>query len=68
VIYGGLDARGIRYDGIAHALSVPGSGTAAVRQTEAYKRRRMRRARHGRIIAVARERLQECARGAPPRA
>jgi phosphoribosylglycinamide formyltransferase 2 len=69
VIYGGVEARGIRYDGIAHALAVPGSDLRLFGKPEAYKRRRMGVAlATGEDIAQARERAQECARRVKPRA
>jgi phosphoribosylglycinamide formyltransferase 2 len=69
VIYGGIEARGIRYEGIAHALSVPGSELRLFGKPEAYKRRRMGVAlATAEDIAVARERAQECARRVKPRA
>jgi phosphoribosylglycinamide formyltransferase 2 len=69
VIYGGIEARGIRYDGIAHALSVPGSDLRLFGKPEAYKRRRMGVAlATGADITEARERAQECARRVKPRA
>jgi phosphoribosylglycinamide formyltransferase 2 len=69
VIYGGMEGRGIRYDGIAHAMSVPGSDLRLFGKPEAYKRRRMGVAlATGENIAIARERAQECARRVKPRA
>jgi phosphoribosylglycinamide formyltransferase 2 len=69
VIYGGIEARGVRYDGIAHALAVPGSDLRLFGKPEAYKRRRMGVAlASGADITEARERAQECARRVKPRA
>lgn len=69
VIYGGLEARGIRYDDVAHALTVPGSDLRLFGKPEAYKKRRMGGAlATGRDIAEARERATECARRVKPRA
>jgi phosphoribosylglycinamide formyltransferase 2 len=69
VIYGGIEARGIRYDGIAHALAVPGSDLRLFGKPESYKRRRMGVAlANGEDVAEARERAQECARRVKPRA
>jgi len=69
VIYGGLEARGIRYDDVAHALAVPGSDLRLFGKPEAYKKRRMGVAlATGRDIAEARERATECARRVKPRA
>jgi phosphoribosylglycinamide formyltransferase 2 len=41
VIYGGLDARGIAFDGVAEALSVPGADLRLFGKPESYLRRRM---------------------------
>ena len=41
VIYGGVEARGIRYEDVAHALAVPESDLRLFGKPEAYKRRRM---------------------------
>jgi phosphoribosylglycinamide formyltransferase 2 len=69
VIYGGIEARGIRYDGIAHALAVPGSDLRLFGKPEAYKRRRMGVAlATGQSTDEARERAQECAQRVKPRA
>ncbi len=69
VIYGGIEARGIRYDGVADALRVPDSDLRLFGKPEAYKRRRMGVAlARGEDVAQARERAQECARRVVPRA
>jgi phosphoribosylglycinamide formyltransferase 2 len=69
VIYGGIDGRGIRYDNIAHALSVPGSDLRLFGKPEAYKKRRMGVAlATGSNISEARERATECAQRVKPRA
>jgi phosphoribosylglycinamide formyltransferase 2 len=69
VIYGGLDARAIRYDGVADALRVPGSDLRLFGKPEAYRKRRMGVAlARGRDIEEARARAQECARRVLPRA
>ncbi len=69
VIYGGIEARGIRYDGVAHALEVPQSDVRLFGKPEAYKKRRMGVAlATGRNVAEARERAKECARRVTPRA
>jgi phosphoribosylglycinamide formyltransferase 2 len=68
VIYGGVDGRGIRYDNIAHALSVPESDLRLFGKPEAYKKRRMGVAlATGADISQARERATECARRVKPR-
>jgi len=41
VIYGGLDARGIAFDGVAEALAVPGADLRLFGKPESYLRRRM---------------------------
>jgi phosphoribosylglycinamide formyltransferase 2 len=69
VIYGGLDARGIRYDDVAHALSVPCSDLRLFGKPESYRKRRM-----GVALATAgdvdeaRVRAKECAHRVRPRA
>jgi phosphoribosylglycinamide formyltransferase 2 len=69
VIYGGLDARGIVYDDVAHALSVPCSDLRLFGKPESYRKRRM-----GVALATAgdvdeaRIRAKECARRVRPRA
>ncbi len=62
VIYGGSDARGIRYGGVAAALQIPGTDLRLFGKPEAYKRRRMGVAlATGKDIAEARERARACA-------
>ncbi len=69
VIYGGLDARGVRYEGVADALRIPGSDLRLFGKPEAYKKRRMGVAlARGDDTAEARARAQECARRVLPRA
>jgi phosphoribosylglycinamide formyltransferase 2 len=41
VIYGGLDARGIAFEGVAEALAVPGADLRLFGKPESYQRRRM---------------------------
>ena len=41
VIYGGVDAIGIAFDGVAHALQIPGSELRLFGKPESYLRRRM---------------------------
>jgi phosphoribosylglycinamide formyltransferase 2 len=41
VIYGGLDAKGIAFDGVADALAVPGADLRLFGKPESYLRRRM---------------------------
>ena len=69
VIYGGIEARGVRYDDVAHALAVPESDLRLFGKPEAYKKRRMGVAlASGAGIDEARERARECARRIKPRA
>jgi len=69
VIYGGIEARGIRYDDVAHALAVPESDLRLFGKPEAYKKRRMGVAlATGADIAEARARANECASRVKPRA
>ncbi len=69
VVYGGVEARGIRYDDVAHALSVPCSDLRLFGKPEAYKRRRMGVAlATAADVDTARERAKECARRVKPRA
>jgi phosphoribosylglycinamide formyltransferase 2 len=69
VIYGGIEARGVRYDDVAHALAVPESDLRLFGKPEAYKKRRMGVAlASGTGIDEARERARECARRIKPRA
>jgi phosphoribosylglycinamide formyltransferase 2 len=41
VIYGGMDAEGIAFEGVAEALSVPGADLRLFGKPEAFERRRM---------------------------
>jgi phosphoribosylglycinamide formyltransferase 2 len=41
VIYGGLDAKGIAFEGVAQALAVPGADLRLFGKAESYERRRM---------------------------
>ena len=67
VIYGGIDGRGIRYEGVVDALRVPASDLRLFGKPEAYKKRRMGVAlARGEDIAQARERARECARRVVP--
>ncbi len=68
VIYGGVDARGIRFEGVAEALRVPDSDLRLFGKPEAYKKRRMGVAlARGRDIDEARARAKECASRVLPR-
>ncbi len=67
VIYGGVDAGGIRFEGVADALRVPDSDLRLFGKPEAYKKRRMGVAlARGRDIDEARARAKECARRVVP--
>jgi len=69
VIYGGMDARGIRFEGVADALRVPDSDLRLFGKPEAYKKRRMGVAlARGATIDEARARAKECASRVLPRA
>jgi phosphoribosylglycinamide formyltransferase 2 len=69
VVYGGVEARGIRYDDVAHALAVPCSDLRLFGKPESYKRRRMGVAlATAADVDTARERAKECARRVKPRA
>ncbi|AOV16599.1 phosphoribosylglycinamide formyltransferase 2 [Acidihalobacter aeolianus] len=62
VVYGGMDARGIAFEGVAEALAVPGTELRLFGKPEAFVRRRMGVAlARGRDIAEARERASEAA-------
>ena len=69
VIYGGVDARGIRFDNVADALAVPQSDLRLFGKPEAYKKRRMGVAlATGRDAGQARDRAKLCASRVVPRA
>jgi len=69
VIYGGVDARGLRYEHVAEALAVPESDLRLFGKPESYKRRRMGVAlATAPDIAQARERAGRCASRVEPRA
>jgi phosphoribosylglycinamide formyltransferase 2 len=62
VIYGGVEGRAIRYEQVAHALSVPGSDLRLFGKPESYKKRRMGVAlATAPDIDTARARAKECA-------
>jgi phosphoribosylglycinamide formyltransferase 2 len=70
VIYGGLEARGVAYEGVAEALSVPSSQLRLFGKPESFKKRRMGVAvARGAGIAEARARARNAAsrvKPAPP--
>ncbi len=69
VIYGGCEARGVRYGGIDAALRIPGTDLRLFGKPEAYKTRRMGVAlATGKDIAEARERASACAELVQPTA
>ncbi|HEY2818539.1 MAG TPA: formate-dependent phosphoribosylglycinamide formyltransferase [Casimicrobiaceae bacterium] len=69
VIYGQVDGRGIRFDHIAEALSVPDSDLRLFGKPDSYKKRRMGVAlATGRDIGEARDRARKCASRVVPRA
>jgi phosphoribosylglycinamide formyltransferase 2 len=69
VIYGGVEARGVHYEGVAQALEVPQTDLRLFGKPEAYKRRRMGIAlANAADIAEARERARACAAHVKPHA
>ena len=69
VIYGGLDGKGIRYEGVADALAVPDSDLRLFGKPEAYRTRRMGVAlATAETIDEARDRAKACAARVHPRA
>jgi phosphoribosylglycinamide formyltransferase 2 len=68
VIYGGIDARAIRYEDVDLALEVPESDLRLFGKPEAYRRRRMGVAlATGPDVDTARARARECASRVKPR-
>jgi phosphoribosylglycinamide formyltransferase 2 len=62
VIYGGVDAEGVRFSRVDEALRVPGSQLRLFGKPEAYERRRMGVAvAYGESVDQARERAKKCA-------
>lgn len=62
VIYGGIDAVGVAYEGVAEALSVPTADLRLFGKPESYQRRRMGVAlARGETVEQARERAVEAA-------
>lgn len=69
VIYGGMEAKGIAFDGVAAALAVPGSEVRLFGKPEAFKRRRMGVAlARADNIETARARAKEAAAAVKPTA
>lgn len=68
VIYGGVDARGISFDGVAQALSIPQTDLRLFGKPESYTHRRMGVAvAYGDNVADARERAKAVASLVQPR-
>ena len=62
VIYGGVEGRGVAYEGVAEALSVPGADLRLFGKPESYERRRMGVAlARGADVDQARERARAAA-------
>lgn len=62
VIYGGTEARGVAFEGVADALSVPGTDLRLFGKPEAFARRRMGVAlARANDVDTARRRAKECA-------
>ena len=69
VIYGLIEARGIRFENVADALAVPNSDLRLFGKPDAYRKRRMGVAlATGRDVTEARERAKKCASRVIPRA
>jgi phosphoribosylglycinamide formyltransferase 2 len=69
VIYGGVDARGVRFDNVADALAVPQSDLRLFGKPEATRSAGWAsRSRPARDTAQARDRAKLCARRVVPRA
>ncbi len=69
VIYGGVDATGVVFDGVADALAVPGSDLRLFGKPESFVKRRMGVAlAHADAVEVARQRARLAASKVRPRA
>ena len=67
VIYGGMEAQGIAFEGVAEALRVPGADLRLFGKPESFERRRMGVAlARGADVDEARERAREAARRVTP--
>jgi phosphoribosylglycinamide formyltransferase 2 len=67
VIYGGVEARGIAYDGVAEALSIPQTDLRLFGKPEAHERRRMGVAlAFGGSVDDARSRAKQAAAAVKP--
>jgi phosphoribosylglycinamide formyltransferase 2 len=68
VIYGGVDAKGIAFDGVAHALQVQGSELRLFGKPESFVKRRMGVAlAHAADVETARRNAKEAASRVQPR-
>jgi phosphoribosylglycinamide formyltransferase 2 len=68
VIYGGVDATGIAFDGVAEALQVPGSDIRLFGKPESFAKRRMGVAlAHAGDVETARVNAKEAASRVKPR-
>src|SRR3954469_21000157 len=68
VIYGGVDAKSIAFEGVAEALSIPGTELRLFGKPESYKKRRMGVAlARGKTTDEARQRAKTCAGSVKPR-
>lgn len=69
VIYGGIDARGIAFDGVEQALQIPGTDVRLFGKPESFVKRRMGVAlAHDPNVELARERAKQAAARVRPRA
>jgi phosphoribosylglycinamide formyltransferase 2 len=69
VIYGGVDAKGVRFEDVSHALSIPQTDLRLFGKPESYKKRRMGVALAAADdVATARDRAKACAARVKPRA
>jgi phosphoribosylglycinamide formyltransferase 2 len=67
VIYGGLEAKGIAFEGVAEALQIPGSDLRLFGKPQSFTRRRMGVAlARAESVEQARERALEVARRVRP--
>jgi phosphoribosylglycinamide formyltransferase 2 len=67
VIYGGMEARGIAFEGVAEALAVPGADLRLFGKPESFERRRMGVAlARAETVEEARARAQDAARRVRP--
>ena len=68
VIYGGIDARGIAFDGVEQALQIPGTDVRLFGKPDSFVKRRMGVAlAHNPDVELARERAKQAAARVRPR-